>query len=116
LAGRAYIAGAFEHPGRHLPDVSPAQLHADVALGAQAFLPEAIAPVVAYLAHEDCVLSGEVLSAYGGHVGRVFVGETKGITMAGLSVEDVEAKIEHVIDTTHFEVPTDPNAALLVGR
>jgi NAD(P)-dependent dehydrogenase (short-subunit alcohol dehydrogenase family) len=83
---------------------------------AQGFLPEAIAPVVAYLAHEDCVLSGEVLSAYGGHVGRVFVGETKGITMAGLSVEDVAANIEHVMDTTHFEVPTDPNAALLVGR
>jgi len=37
---------------------------------AKAFLPEAIAPVVAYLAHEDCALTGEVLSAYGGHVGR----------------------------------------------
>ena len=36
MAGRAYIAGAFEHPGRRLPDVSPAQLHADVALGALA--------------------------------------------------------------------------------
>jgi NAD(P)-dependent dehydrogenase (short-subunit alcohol dehydrogenase family) len=83
---------------------------------AQAFLPEAIAPVVAYLAHEECVLSGEVLSAYGGHVGRVFVGETKGITMAGLSVEDVAANIAQVIDTTQFEVPTDANAALLVGR
>ncbi len=83
---------------------------------AQAFLPEAIAPVVAYLAHEECVLSGEVLSAYGGHVGRVFVGETKGITMAGLSVEDVAANIAQVIDTTEFEVPTDANAALLVGR
>jgi NAD(P)-dependent dehydrogenase (short-subunit alcohol dehydrogenase family) len=83
---------------------------------AAAFLPEAIAPVVAYLAHEECVLSGEVLSAYGGHVGRVFVGETKGITMAGLSVEDVAANIAQVIDTTQFEVPTDPNAALLVGR
>jgi NAD(P)-dependent dehydrogenase (short-subunit alcohol dehydrogenase family) len=83
---------------------------------AAAFLPEAIAPVVAYLAHEDCVLTGEVLSAYGGHVGRVFVGETKGITMAGLSVEDVAANIAQVIDTTQFEVPTDPNAAMLVGR
>ena len=36
MAGRAYIAGVFEHPGRRLPDVSPAQLHADVALGALA--------------------------------------------------------------------------------
>jgi NAD(P)-dependent dehydrogenase (short-subunit alcohol dehydrogenase family) len=83
---------------------------------AKVFLPEAIAPVVAYLAHEECVLSGEVLSAGGGHVGRAFVGETKGITMAGLSVEDVAANIAQVIDTTEFGVPADANAALLVGR
>jgi NAD(P)-dependent dehydrogenase (short-subunit alcohol dehydrogenase family) len=83
---------------------------------AKVFLPEAIAPVVAYLAHEDCVLSGEVLSAGGGRVGRVFVGETNGITMAGLSVEDVAANIAQVIDTSEFGVPADANAALLVGR
>jgi NAD(P)-dependent dehydrogenase (short-subunit alcohol dehydrogenase family) len=83
---------------------------------ANAFSPEAIAPVAAYLAHEDCVLSGEVLSAGGGHVGRVFVGETKGITMAGLSVEDVAANITQVMDTGEFGVPADANAALLMGR
>ena len=36
MRAQAYIAGAFEHPGRHLPDRSHAQLHADVALGALA--------------------------------------------------------------------------------
>jgi acetyl-CoA C-acetyltransferase len=34
LRGSAYIAGAFEHPGRNLPDKSVAQIHAEVAIGA----------------------------------------------------------------------------------
>jgi acetyl-CoA C-acetyltransferase len=36
IKGRAYIAGAFEHPTRKAPDKSVAQLHAEVALGALA--------------------------------------------------------------------------------
>ena len=34
IKGRAYIAGAFEHPTRKAPDKSVAQLHAECALGA----------------------------------------------------------------------------------
>ena len=34
IKGRAYIAGAYEHPTRHAPDKTVAQLHAEVALGA----------------------------------------------------------------------------------
>jgi acetyl-CoA C-acetyltransferase len=36
VKGKAYIAGAFEHPTRHAPDKTVAQLHAEVALGALA--------------------------------------------------------------------------------
>jgi acetyl-CoA C-acetyltransferase len=36
IKGRAYIAGAFEHPTRNAPDKSVAQLHAEVARGALA--------------------------------------------------------------------------------
>ena len=36
IRGKAYIAGAYEHPTRHAPDKSVAQLHAEVALGALA--------------------------------------------------------------------------------
>ncbi len=36
IKGRAYIAGAYEHPTRKAPDKSLAQLHAEVALGALA--------------------------------------------------------------------------------
>src|SRR5947209_8069995 len=34
LNGSAYIAGAFEHPARRVPDKSVAQLHAECAKGA----------------------------------------------------------------------------------
>ena len=36
IKGKAYIAGIFEHPTRHAPDESTAQLHAEVARGALA--------------------------------------------------------------------------------
>ncbi|MEA2758878.1 MAG: acetyl-CoA C-acetyltransferase [Methylobacteriaceae bacterium] len=36
IKGRAFIAGAYEHPTRKAPDSSVAQLHAEVALGALA--------------------------------------------------------------------------------
>jgi acetyl-CoA C-acetyltransferase len=36
IKGRAYIAGAYEHPTRKAPNSSLAQLHAEVALGALA--------------------------------------------------------------------------------
>ena len=34
IKGKAYIAGIYEHPTRHAPDKSTAQLHAEVAKGA----------------------------------------------------------------------------------
>src|SRR3954453_5928584 len=36
IRGKAFIAGAFEHPLRDIPDRSTAQVHAEVALGAAA--------------------------------------------------------------------------------
>jgi acetyl-CoA C-acetyltransferase len=36
IKGKAFIVGAYEHPGRKLPDLSLAQIHAEVALGALA--------------------------------------------------------------------------------
>jgi acetyl-CoA C-acetyltransferase len=48
IRGRARIAGAFEHPGRRIPDRSVAQLHAEVALGALADAGLSLADVDAY--------------------------------------------------------------------
>src|SRR5258708_33388813 len=36
IKGKAYLAGIYEHPTRHAPDKSTAQLHAEVARGALA--------------------------------------------------------------------------------
>jgi len=36
IRGKAFIAGAYEHPLRDIPDRSTAQVHAEVALGAVA--------------------------------------------------------------------------------
>lgn len=46
---RAFIAGAFEHPGRDLPNVSTPQIHAEVALGALADAGLSLADVDGYL-------------------------------------------------------------------
>jgi len=36
IRGRAFIAGAYEHPLRVIPDRTVAQVHAEVAVGALA--------------------------------------------------------------------------------
>jgi len=41
---------------------------------ADSLAPALVSPVVAWLAHEDCTVTGEVLSCGGGRVARVFVG------------------------------------------
>ena len=51
--------------------------------------PGLVTPVVIYLAHEDCPVSGEIYSVGGGRVARVFIGETKGYVNKALTAEDV---------------------------
>jgi NAD(P)-dependent dehydrogenase (short-subunit alcohol dehydrogenase family) len=67
-----------------------------------------VSPVVAYLAHESCAFTGEVLFAGAGRVSRIVLAETRGIVDADLTVESVAAGIERVMDDT--EVLTLPDA------
>jgi len=53
LTAQAYVAGAFEHPGRTIPDRSHAQLHADVALAALADAGLMLGDVDGYLSTPD---------------------------------------------------------------
>jgi NAD(P)-dependent dehydrogenase (short-subunit alcohol dehydrogenase family) len=80
--------------------------------GLLTFTPEIVAPVVAYLCHEDCAISGEALTAFGGHVGRAFVAETTGIDQEGLEIEDVAANIDQVMNVDGFHVPATAFEAL----
>jgi NAD(P)-dependent dehydrogenase (short-subunit alcohol dehydrogenase family) len=66
--------------------------------------PELITPVVAYLAHEDCAVSGHVYSVGGGRVSRVFSGVTAGINSAELTAEMVAESMEQIDDVSDFTV------------
>jgi NAD(P)-dependent dehydrogenase (short-subunit alcohol dehydrogenase family) len=69
---------------------------------------ERVAPMVAYLAHEDCFVSGEVYTAGGGRFARLFVGSTPGVVVDGEpTIEDVAARWDAINDTTGFDVPAD---------
>ncbi|MEM9651870.1 MAG: thiolase domain-containing protein [Actinomycetota bacterium] len=53
IRGKAFIAGAYEHPGRHLPDQSLMEIHARVCTGALADAGLTMADVDAYFGAGD---------------------------------------------------------------
>ncbi len=67
--------------------------------------PDQVAPVVAYLAHRSCPLTGETLSASGGRVGRAFVATTPGIYEERLSIEAIAQRLDEVMDESGYMVP-----------
>ena len=69
------------------------------------FEPRHVAPVVAWLTHEDCPVSGEIYSAGGGRVARVFVGETLGYANPSLTPEDVRDNSSQIRDAGGYFVP-----------
>jgi NAD(P)-dependent dehydrogenase (short-subunit alcohol dehydrogenase family) len=66
--------------------------------------PERVAPVAAWLAHEDCRLNGEVLSAAGGRVARFFLGLTPGAVADDLTVEAVRDMEPQVLREDGYEI------------
>jgi NAD(P)-dependent dehydrogenase (short-subunit alcohol dehydrogenase family) len=67
--------------------------------------PERVAPVAAYLVNEDCSLYGEILRAGGGHVGRIFIAETRGFDSEELTVEDVRDHLGEILDESGYAIP-----------
>lgn len=65
-----------------------------------AWTPEAVAPVLAVLAHSDCPLSGEMIETRGGEVRRVFMAITPGIAVepVALSPELVLDRLGQIVD------------------
>jgi len=62
--------------------------------------PELVAPVVGWLAHESCSVTGEVLIALAGRVARAVVTETPGVYRPSWSVEEVGEHIEAIRNTS----------------
>jgi hypothetical protein len=72
--------------------------------------PTFVSPVVAYLCSEACAVTGEVYSAAGGVVSRMFVGLTSGWFKhlerdGALTPEDVEANLDAIRDEAGYTVP-----------
>jgi hypothetical protein len=68
--------------------------------------PGLVAPVAAWLVHEDCPVTGEIYSAGGGRVARFFVGLTQGYANPALTPEDVRDNFDQVRDETGYSVPS----------
>lgn len=70
--------------------------------------PEAVAPVVAWLAHADVPVSGEIFSVGGGRVARFFIGMTEGFYDAKLTAESVRDNFDKIRDTEGYTIPSGP--------
>jgi NAD(P)-dependent dehydrogenase (short-subunit alcohol dehydrogenase family) len=68
-----------------------------------------VAPMVAYLAHEDCPVTGEIYTAGGGRFARLFIASTAGYVHPGPgpTVEDVAAHWDAINDESGYFVPAD---------
>lgn len=67
--------------------------------------PEMVAPVVAYLAHDSCSISGEMIISMAGRVARAVIVESPGIYKAAWTAEDVAENLETIRDLEGFFVP-----------
>lgn len=75
--------------------------------------PDMVAPAVAWLSHESCDVSGEIIVAMGGRVGRAWLVESPGAYRADWTIEGVAediARIRETGDPVHF--PPVPNGQL----
>ncbi len=61
--------------------------------------PELVAPVVGWLAHESCSISGEMLISIAGRVAKAFVAETKGVYRPAWSIEQVGEELNAIRNT-----------------
>lgn len=61
--------------------------------------PELVAPVVGWLAHESCSISGEMLVALGGRIAKAYVAETRGPYRPSWTMEEVGEHMDAIRDT-----------------
>ncbi len=71
--------------------------------------PSLVSPMVAYLCHESCPVSGEIYVAGGGRLSRLFIASTNGYVASGgePTPEDVAANWPQINDETDYFVPKD---------
>ncbi|MGC5255737.1 SDR family NAD(P)-dependent oxidoreductase [Gordonia sp. DT218] len=117
LARSAKLAG--EPHGIRVNVIAPAavtRMAVDIPLDGQTqevpdfMSPEAVAPMVAVLAHESCPANGEIYTAGGGRFARLFIASTEGYLHRGsdfAAPEEVVANWQEINDEEGYYVPED---------
>jgi NAD(P)-dependent dehydrogenase (short-subunit alcohol dehydrogenase family) len=77
--------------------------------GSTQMAPDLVAPMVAFLAHEACPVSGEIYAAGAGRFARIFIGTTEGYVHATPepTIEDIAANWAWINDESGYYVPAD---------
>jgi NAD(P)-dependent dehydrogenase (short-subunit alcohol dehydrogenase family) len=70
--------------------------------------PALVSPIVAWLVHEDCPVTGEIYSAAGGRIARFFIGLTEGYYNEKLTLEDVRDNFDKIRNEDGYIVPSGP--------
>lgn len=60
--------------------------------------PELVSPVVGYLVHESCEVTGEMYVSMAGRVARAFISETEGLYRPSWSIDDVAENLPAIRD------------------
>jgi NAD(P)-dependent dehydrogenase (short-subunit alcohol dehydrogenase family) len=63
--------------------------------------PALVAPMVGYLAHEDCAVSAEIYAAVAGRMARVYVTETHGVWHKDWSIDSVAESMDAIRDPSN---------------
>ena len=71
--------------------------------------PDYVSPLVAYLAHSECSVNGNVYSVAGGRIARIFVAETHGLVLRENTAESIAAQLS-LIDAADFHGHHQPTS------
>jgi NAD(P)-dependent dehydrogenase (short-subunit alcohol dehydrogenase family) len=73
--------------------------------------PDLVAPMAAFLAHEDCPVTGEIYTAGFGRFARIFIASTEGYVQSTPepTIDDVAQHWAAINDETGYYVPDDLN-------
>jgi NAD(P)-dependent dehydrogenase (short-subunit alcohol dehydrogenase family) len=74
--------------------------------------PDVVAPTVAFLAHQDCDVSGKFINSMAGRVSEMYLAETAGHRSAEATPEDVRDHFAAVVDRDGARAIPDPAVAL----
>jgi NAD(P)-dependent dehydrogenase (short-subunit alcohol dehydrogenase family) len=106
------LAAEGQNYGVRVNAIAPSALTGMTAANLAGFTgdlaPRHVAPVVAWLAHRDVSVNGEVFTSGAGRVARFFIGMTSGYANPQLTIEDVAAHIGEIRDETGYTVPAGP--------